>query len=65
MGNMKQSGFAAVHLVVLLVGLAGVVGWVTNIVKLFGSSFDPITGEVVLRAVGIFIAPLGAVMGFL
>jgi hypothetical protein len=49
--------------IVLTVGIVG--GWVANIVKLFDSAFDPLTGEVVLRIVGVFLPPLGVVMGYL
>lgn len=61
----KQLGFTVVELVVALVALLGFGGWIANIVKLVGSNFDPITGMVVARAIGIFVAPLGAVLGFL
>jgi hypothetical protein len=40
-------------------------GWVMNIVKLFGMATDTITGELVVRIVGIFIAPIGVVAGYL
>lgn len=48
-----------------IVLLAPLVGWIANIVKLVGSNFDPITGLVVARIIGIFVAPLGAVLGML
>lgn len=55
-------------IVALLIYLALVVtsisGWVMNIITIAGSSFDSITGILVLRVVGIFIAPLGAVLGW-
>jgi len=44
--------------------IAGIYGWVENIVTLVGSSGDPITGMFLLRCVGIFVAPLGAILGF-
>lgn len=50
---------------VAIVGMLGVGGWIANIVKLVGSNFDPITGMLVARAIGIFVCPLGAVLGFL
>jgi hypothetical protein len=40
----------------------GVFGWVFNIVAI--ARAETITGLVVLRIVGIFIAPLGAVLGW-
>jgi hypothetical protein len=40
-------------------------GWVSNIILLFYSDFSEISGEEVLRVVGVFIAPIGCVMGYL
>lgn len=39
-------------------------GWVANIVKLLSELFDPITGLFIARIAGIFMAPLGSVLGF-
>jgi hypothetical protein len=52
-----------VSLFILLLILAAVIGWVANIVALF--YLDTFGGEMVLRVVGIFLAPLGAILGFL
>lgn len=43
--------------------LAGAVGWIMNIVAVAQSDF--VSGMVILRVVGIFMAPLGAVLGYL
>jgi hypothetical protein len=43
--------------------IAAIVGWIMNIVVLYGMSFDQITGPLVLRIVGIFVAPLGSILG--
>ena len=49
----------------ILVWLAGFYGWVANIVKLFAINFhDPISTILVLRCLGIVLAPLGALLGF-
>jgi hypothetical protein len=50
------------HLFILLLFTATLIGWVANIVALF--YLDTFGGEMVLRVVGIFLAPLGAVLGF-
>lgn len=52
-----------VFIVWLSIILAGVIGWVLNIVKLIGMGADPITGLFVARVVGIFLAPLGSILG--
>ena len=54
----------AIALVPFAFWLAVVVGWIMNIVDLFDQSFTPLTAVAVLRVVGIFVPPLGAVMGF-
>lgn len=40
------------------------VGWIMNIMTIAGSSFDVLSGMLILRIVGIFVAPLGAVLGY-
>ncbi len=63
----QQRGYTAselLSLVGLLIILAGVGGWVANIVKLIGMDFEPITTLLVCRVAGIFVPPLGAVLGF-
>ncbi len=52
-------------LVLLIVALVGAWGWISNIIKLASMDFGGVTGMLVLRAIGVFVAPLGAVLGFL
>lgn len=61
----KQCSFSVFKLMTVILALAGVGGWIANIVKLVGSNFEPLTVMVVARAIGIFVAPLGAVLGYL
>ena len=50
--------------VVFILTLFG--AWVANIVKLIGMDFTSVLNvEFILRIVGIFVAPLGSVMGFM
>lgn len=49
---------------ILVLAAAGAIGWVMNIITVAGSDFTPITGLLVLRIVGIFIGPIGAVLGY-
>jgi hypothetical protein len=61
--NMAKAFFVTI-LVGVLVALAG--GWVANIVKLVGTDpFWPLSGLGVARVIGIFIAPIGAILGFI
>lgn len=61
--TLVEGVFGAVLLwgsIVLIIG----VGWAINIVELSKMSFDPLTGLAVLRVIGVFIPPLGAVLGY-
>lgn len=49
---------------ILVGGLIGV-GWVFNIITLTETSLDPLTGLAILRVVGIFIPPLGGILGYI
>jgi hypothetical protein len=60
-----QRGYTFVELAVVVLAVLGVGGWIANIVKLVAMNFDHITGMLVARAIGVFFAPLGAVLGFL
>ena len=62
----KQRGYTgAMALFIIAIWVLALGGWVANIVKLVGMDFGAITGLLIVRAIGIFIAPLGAVMGFI
>ncbi len=52
-------------LVLLIVALVGAWGWISNIIKLASMDFGGVTGMLMLRAIGVFVAPLGVVLGFL
>lgn len=42
-----------------------VMGWIINIVKIFDHGFDSgVTIEVAFRIIGVFMAPIGAIMGY-
>jgi hypothetical protein len=50
---------------ILAIALLGFGGWVANIVKLFSMFGGDISALFIGRLVGIFAAPLGAVLGFM
>jgi len=64
--DFSLAPIASIGIGLLLAAIVGggTYGWVSNIVKLTGSSFDPVGGVVVVRAIGIPIVPLGIVMGY-
>lgn len=45
---------------IVLVGI----GWVLNLIDIFNSDFANITGLLVLRVIGVFLAPLGSFLGW-
>ena len=60
MKNVKEwCGSLAVFAVVI----AACVGWVVNIITLFHMTAI-LSGEGIIRIIGIFVAPLGAIMGY-
>lgn len=63
--NKNQRGFTLVEVTFLLLWIVGICGWVANIVKIVESIDGGITAMFVIRIVGIFAAPLGAVLGFI
>jgi hypothetical protein len=53
---------------ILLLQLALIIGfgygWVANLIKVIGADFGMITGMIVCRVIGIFLAPLGGILGY-
>lgn len=62
---MKVRTFGVFQLVIVAIGLSGLGGWIANIVKIASSGFDVFNGMLILRCIGVFLAPLGAVLGFI
>ena len=65
MNYTKQKGFTLMEVIGFSLVLLAVGGWIANIVKMFAIVNDGITGMLILRIVGAFAAPLGAVLGYL
>lgn len=62
----KARAALATYVAFIAVSCALLVGWVMNIIALFSSSAAPFSfGEIFVRSAGIFIVPLGGVMGYL
>lgn len=52
------------RIVIVSILAAVVIGWILNIIKIIGLDFSAISGEHVVRIVGIFVAPIGGVAGY-
>lgn len=50
---------------VIALWIAGVIGWILNIASIVHMLNDPITAMFIARVVGVFAAPLGAVLGYI
>lgn len=65
----RNSGYTLIELIFtvffLVIIPAAIGGWIWNIVKLIAMTFDPITGLLVVRIIGIFVPPVGAIVGYL
>ena len=44
--------------------MASLVGWCMNIWALYGSVGGPLNAMFIARCVGVFVAPLGALLGY-
>lgn len=51
-----------VYITVLLIGGYG---WISNIVTIWHTMDNPVTAKFVLRCIGIFVAPIGAILGYI
>ena len=65
MNYIKQKGFTLLEVIGFSLLLLAIGGWIANIVKMFAILNEPMTGMFILRIVGIFAAPVGAVLGYL
>jgi len=63
--NIIPGTIAGFGLVGLVAAFALAIGWVINIITIVNHINDPVTGMQVLRAVGIFVAPLGGILGYI
>ena len=60
-----MKGLTIVYAVYFLFVLAGFYGWVNNIITICGFDFGGnITGLIVVRIIGVVVAPLGAILGY-
>jgi len=60
----KQRGFTVWELSIGLFIVAAIGGWVANVVKLIGMIDGELTAMFIARIVGVFAAPLGAILGY-
>jgi hypothetical protein len=63
---MKSTTSNIFYIIIFALFIAGVGGWCANIYKIVTTGFELASwgGMEVMRVIGIFIAPLGALLGF-
>lgn len=61
----KQKGSALAGMMFFMVFVFGTIGWVMNIYHLYHAVHAEVWTTVVIRAIGVFMAPLGAVLGYI
>jgi hypothetical protein len=63
MKNYQSMSTTAALLYLALIA-AFIYGWIANIVSIAHSDLSTLTGMLILRVAGIFVAPLGAILGY-
>lgn len=63
MRNTKR-GVTLVEMLSVIIVLGFIPGWIGNVVQLATADWSTITGLLILKAIGVFVAPLGAVLGW-
>jgi hypothetical protein len=67
---MKQKGFTLIEMIICIIVLFGGGGWIANIWKIFQVLLDPlmtlgtIPALCIFRIIGVFMFPLGAILGY-
>ena len=57
-----MKGSVAASILFLVVGIIGFAGYVQNLITLFG--MKEANGETIVRAIGVFVVPIGAIYGW-
>ena len=61
--NWLFAGGALAFLIYLAVIILAAIGWIIDLVKIIHHINDPLTAMFVLRIVGIFVVPVGSILG--
>jgi len=61
--NRGEKNGAGIFVGLVLVAIMLAIGWVMNVIELFHAT--EVTGMVIARGIGVILAPLGGVLGWL
>ena len=53
------------YIMVMVIWAFMVIGWIMNIITLWNTMDDPLTAKTIVRVAGIFVFPLGSILGYL
>lgn len=59
-----KATISAFSIIILLVIIAGIIGWISNIINVVEAISNPVTGLFIMQCAGIVVAPLGSVLGY-
>lgn len=62
--NKFNKRYTIVELLIVIIFLIGSGGYIANIVKIINSDFAHLTGLLIIRVIGLFLVPLGAIVGY-
>jgi hypothetical protein len=60
-----ETGTIIAGLVYLGIGGTLAVGWVFNVMSIWHSIDNPLTAKFILRCIGVFVFPVGGILGYL
>lgn len=63
--SYKDEPGIAYYLTILALWAAMAAGWILNIMSLWHTMDGPLTAKMIVRVAGIFVFPLGAILGYL
>lgn len=64
--NYREEDHGVVfHLMMIVLYCALIVGWVMNIVTIWNTMNNPVTAKFILRCIGVFVGPIGGILGYL
>lgn len=51
-------------LVPVVIAVLCAVGWIMNLVTIYHSDFNQLTGQLIVRLIGVIFVPVGSVIGY-
>jgi hypothetical protein len=62
---MKNSNIVGMYyLISISIFVFALAGWILNLLAIAHANFNDINGLLIIRIIGVFIAPIGAVLGY-